>query len=366
VVAVPDIRVTHALGAYDVTVRAGALDDLPARVRSLWPERTVALITDETVRTLLADRLAGGPWTLVLSVPPGESSKTRARWEALTDALSAAGFSRDAAIVALGGGVVGDLAGFVAATFARGIPFLQVPTTLLAMVDSSVGGKTGVDTPQGKNLVGAFHPPAGVLADPTVLATLPPHDYRGGLAEMAKHGIVADAAYWLELQARAPDLAARTPAALTPLIRRSVEIKAAVVTEDERESGRRSVLNAGHTVAHAIEQLSRFAVSHGDAVAIGLVAEAHLGESIGIARKGLAAEIAAGLRVLRLPTHVPADLAANALLDAMRLDKKRSGTQLRFALPKEIGVMARDGARWTIPVSDAAAIVHALRSAGAA
>jgi 3-dehydroquinate synthase len=362
----PDIRVTHALGTYEVTVRAGALDDLGGRVRSLWPDRTVALITDETVRTLLAERLAGGPWTLVLSVPPGESSKTRARWEALTDALSAAGFSRDAAIVALGGGVVGDLAGFVAATFARGIPFMQVPTTLLAMVDSSVGGKTGVDTPQGKNLVGAFHPPAAVLADPAVLATLPPQHYRGGLAEMAKHGVVADAAYWSALQAGAATLASRTPESLTPLIRRSVEIKAAVVTEDERESGRRSVLNAGHTVAHAIEQLSRFAVSHGDAVAMGLVAEAHLAESIGVATEGLAAAIAAGLRALGLPTHVPTELAANALLDAMRLDKKRSGTHLRFALPQQIGVMARDGVRWTIPVSDAAAIVHALRATGAA
>jgi 3-dehydroquinate synthase len=363
---VPDIHVTHALGAYDVTVRAGALSELGERVRSLWPGRPVALITDETIRSLLADRLAGGPWTLVLSVPPGEGSKSRARWEALTDALSAAGFSRDAAIVALGGGVVGDLAGFVAATFARGIPFMQVPTTLLAMVDSSVGGKTGVDTPQGKNLVGAFHPPAAVLADPAVLASLPVAHYRGGLAEMAKHGLVADAAYWAALQAAAPTLGTRAPGLLTPLIRRSVEIKAEVVTEDERESGRRSVLNAGHTVAHAVEQVSRFAVSHGDAVAVGLVAEAYLAESLGIAGAGLARQIGAGLHALGLPTHVPADLAANTLLEAMRLDKKRSGTHLRFALPQTIGSMAREGARWTIAVDDASAIVHALRTAGAA
>jgi len=362
----PDICITHALGAYDVTVRAGALDELDERVRSLWPGRMVALITDETVRSLLAHRLAGGPWTLVLSVPPGEGSKSRARWEALTDALSAAGFSRDAAIVALGGGVVGDLAGFVAATFARGIPFMQVPTTLLAMVDSSVGGKTGVDTPQGKNLVGAFHPPAAVLADPAVLASLPVAHYRGGLAEMAKHGLVADAAYWTALQTAGPALGKRSPELLTPLIRRSVEIKAEVVTEDERESGRRSVLNAGHTVAHAVEQVTHFGVSHGDAVAIGLVAEAHLAESIGVAAAGLAAEISAGLRALGLPTHVPADLAANTLLEAMRLDKKRSGTHLRFALPKAIGVMARDETRWTIPIDDPSAIVHALRAAGAA
>jgi len=361
-----DIRVTHALGAYDVTVRAGVLAELGARVRTLWPDRAVALITDETVRALLADRLAGGPWTLVLSVPPGEGSKSRARWEALTDALSAAGFSRDAAIVALGGGVVGDLAGFVAATFARGVPYLQAPTTLLAMVDSSVGGKTGVDTPQGKNLVGAFHPPSAVLADPAVLASLPLPHLRGGLAEMAKHGVVADAAYWAALQAAAPSLPDRTAATLTPLIHRSIEIKAAVVTEDERESGRRAVLNAGHTVAHAIEHASRLAVPHGDAVAIGLVAEAHLAESIGVAAPGLAKEIAGGLRALGLPTHVPPDLAATTLIESMRLDKKRTGTHLRFALPLAIGAMARDGAHWTIAIDDASAIVHALRAAGAA
>jgi len=362
----PDIRVTHALGAYDVTVRAGVLAELGARVRALWPERAVALVTDETVRSLLADRLAGGPWTLVLSVPPGEASKSRARWEALTDALSSAGFSRDAAIVALGGGVVGDLAGFVAATFARGIPYLQAPTTLLAMVDSSVGGKTGVDTPQGKNLVGAFHPPAAVLADPTVLATLPVTHFRGGLAEMAKHGVVADAAYWAALQAAAPALPERSAALLTPLVHRSIEIKAAIVTEDERESGRRAVLNAGHTVAHAIEHASGWTVSHGDAVAIGLVAEARLAESLGVASPGLAEEISLGLRALGLPTHVPPDLAATTLAEGMRLDKKRSGTQLRFALPAGIGTMAHDGTRWTLAIDDTSAILHALRATGAA
>jgi 3-dehydroquinate synthetase len=205
-----------------------------------------------------------------------------------------------------------------------------------------------------------------VLADPAVLASLPVPHYRGGLAEMAKHGVVADAAYWTALQAAAPALSERAAATLTPLIHRSVEIKAAVVTEDERESGRRAVLNAGHTVAHAIEQASRFAVSHGDAVAIGLVAEAHLAESIGVAARGLAKEIGAGLRALGLPTHVPPDLAANTLVEAMRLDKKRAGTHLRFALPTAIGTMACDGARWTIAIEDASAIVHALRAAGAA
>jgi 3-dehydroquinate synthase len=362
---VTDFRIAHALGSYTVTVRAGLLAELPARIESLWPGRPVAVITDDTVRALLADRLAGGPWALVLSVPAGEASKTRARWEALTDALSTAGLSRDAAIVALGGGMVGDLAGFVAATYARGIPVLQVPTTLLAMVDSSVGGKTGVDTPHGKNLVGAFHPPAAVLSDPLVLQSLPPQHLRGGLAEMAKHGLIADATYWGSLRAAAEALQARDPDTLTRFIERSVELKAALVMEDEREAGPRAALNAGHTVAHAVEHASHFAVPHGDAVAMGLVAEAHLAEQLGVAVPGLAGEVAAGLSQLSLPTRLPGDLEASGLLDAMRLDKKRAGTVLRFSLLHDIGVVARDDARWTVAVEDSGAIVHALRTAGA-
>jgi 3-dehydroquinate synthase len=363
---VPEFPIVHALGKYTVTVRPGVLDELPARVAALWPGRPVAVITDETVGALLADRLAKGSWALTLSVPPGESSKTRARWEALTDALFSAGLTRNAAIVALGGGMVGDLAGFVAATYARGIPFLQVPTTLLAMVDSSVGGKTGVDTALGKNLVGAFHPPAAVLADPLVLNSLPPQHLRCGLAEMAKHGLIADAAYWADLGAHAEGLHAREPETLTRFIARSVELKAAIVMEDEREAGHRAALNAGHTVAHAVEHTSNFAVSHGDAVAMGLVAEAHLAEALGVAVPGLAGRVTAGLRQLSLPTRLPVEIDATELFEAMRLDKKRSKNELRFSLPHDIGAMARDGEQWTIPVRDTQAIVHALRTAGAA
>lgn len=362
----PEFRVTHATGGYPVIVQPGVLADLPGRVAELWPGRPVAVITDDTVAALFADRLAAGRWATVLSVPAGESSKTRARWEALTDALFRAGLTRDAAIVALGGGMVGDLAGFVAATFARGVPFLQVPTTLLAMVDSSIGGKTGVDTPLGKNLVGAFHHPAAVLADPLVLRSLPPEHFRCGLAEMAKHGLICDAGYWMELGGATEALQARDPAALTSLIARSVEIKATVVMDDEREAGRRSILNAGHTVAHAVEHASGFTIPHGDAVAMGLVAEANLAEALGVATTGLADEVAAGLRRLALPTRLPVEMDARELLDAMRLDKKRAENTLRFSLPHQIGRMSRDGERWTIAVTDAQAVVHALRRAGAA
>lgn len=362
----PEYRVRHALGSYPVTVQPGVFDELPARARTLWPDRPVAVVVDDRVRTLLGTRLKPADWAVVLTVPPGEASKSRERWAALTDALSAAGLTRHSALVAIGGGVVGDLAGFVAATFARGIPHLMVPSTLLAMVDSAVGGKTGVDTPHGKNLVGAFHPPAAVLADPLLLHTLPSQHLRGGLAEMAKHGLVADRGYWEELAASPTALQARDPAVLTRLIARSVEIKAGIVSDDEREAGPRAILNAGHTVAHAVEQATGYGVSHGDAVAMGLAAETLLAEALGIAGNGLSGRVADGLRALALPTRLPAELDAVALLDAMRLDKKRSARALRFALVRDIGTPARDGNEWTIAVPDSAMILHALRAAGAA
>jgi 3-dehydroquinate synthase len=361
----PQVRVRHALGSYPVIVAPGALGELAGTVRRLWPDRRVAIITDETVQRMLGDRLAGGPWHPMLAIPPGEESKTRDGWLELTDALLAAGFSRDSALVAIGGGVVGDLAGFVAATLARGIPYLQVPTTLLAMVDSSVGGKTGVDTPHGKNLVGAFHPPEAVLADPTVLKTLPSEVFRGGLAEMVKHALVADREYWTRLESGVPVLLARDPAALTPLIVRSIEIKAEVVAQDERETGLRSILNAGHTVAHAVELLTGFQVPHGDAVAIGLVAESRIAEKVGVAESGLAERLRLLLASLDLPVTIPPTLDAPSLIEAMASDKKRRGGRLRFALPQTIGAMARDGSAWTIAVPDGPAIQNALRECGA-
>jgi 3-dehydroquinate synthase len=199
------IVVAHALGSYPVLVAPGLLGRLEALVAEHLGAARVVLIADAAVYGLLqAGRLGRAPWTgSALTFPPGEASKTRERWAGLTDLLLAQGYGRDSGIVALGGGVAGDLAGFVAATYMRGIPYIQVPTSLLAMLDASVGGKTGVDTPEGKNLIGAFHPPVAVLADPRALATLPERDYRGGMAEAVKHGLIADAEYfgWMERKA---------------------------------------------------------------------------------------------------------------------------------------------------------------------
>jgi 3-dehydroquinate synthase len=215
-----------------------------------------------------------------VTFPAGEWNKTRETWSALTDQLLAAGIGRDGAVVAVGGGVVGDVAGFVAATVLRGIPYVQVPTTLLAMIDSSIGGKTGVDTVHGKNLVGAFHQPRAVIADVNTLTTLPPVHRSAGMAEALKHGFIADAIYLESLVRDRDRILDAEPGALLETVRRSVEIKAAVVADDERELGRRAILNFGHTVGHAIETVCGYEILHGEAVAMGMIVEAELGKHL--------------------------------------------------------------------------------------
>lgn len=346
------ITVTHALGFYPVHVRTGALAHAAELLREALGHRHTVTVTDHT----LAPRLAG--WGLgaladaPLTVPPGEGAKTREQWAALTDRLLEHGLDRDGVIIAVGGGSVGDLAGFVAATYLRGVPVVQVPTTLLAMLDASVGGKVGVDLPQGKNLVGAFHPPAAVIADPAVLASLPERDYVGGLAEALKHGLVSDAAYLEWIVANAAAIRAREPAAVEHLVRRSVEIKASIVGADERESGERAILNAGHTVAHALEQVTEFTLPHGEAVALGLLAEATLSDALGISA-GVAERVRVALSTFGLPTRAPGGLAKAAVRGAMATDKKNRGKELRFALVESVGRAHRVGQGWTIAVPSA-------------
>ena len=340
--------VTHALGQYPVYVEPGGLGRLEPSVSEHLPGARVAMIADAAVLALLqAGRFGRAAWEgAALTFPPGEPSKTREQWARLTDALLAQGFGRDSGIVALGGGVAGDLAGFVAATFMRGVPYVQVPTSLLAMLDASVGGKTGVDTPEGKNLIGAFHPPVAVLADPRVLTTLPERDYRGGMAEAVKHGLIADADYFAWMERDAEALLRRDQGALTRLVRRSVELKAEVVSGDEREAGRRAILNAGHTVAHALEHATAYGLPHGEAVALGLVAECALAEGLGVAPAGLGKRVAGLLGRLGLPVRLTAPIDPERVVRAMGSDKKNRGAKVRFALPRELGVMD-EGERWT-------------------
>ena len=343
---------------YSITIEPGAIDQLATIVRAVAPGNRIVVLADFPVGELYGNRianlLAGPEGPPVIAVEMGEQRKTRKTWGDITDMLLDAGYGRDTTLVALGGGVAGDLVGFVAATYMRGVPYVQVPTTLLAMVDASVGGKTGVDTRHGKNLVGAFHQPAAVVIDPSVLATLPAEHLRAGFAEIVKHGAIADAEYF----ERVESYVAETPLdgrheldELTALIRRSVEIKSGIVARDEREEGLRKVLNFGHTIGHAIEAASDFGMLHGEAVAIGLVAEARLAERLGVAIGGTARNIEGVCRAAGLPTAVPS-IPVDVLLNFTRADKKAREGRVEYALPRCIGEMAKGPRGWTIAVED--------------
>jgi 3-dehydroquinate synthase len=359
------ITVSHALGSYPVHVEPGMLVLLRELLQERLPGRALVMIADDKVNRLYDEWTSGTAEARRLGArasdagmrprflhrlvfPRGEGSKNRATWQRLTDEMAEGNVGRDGAIVAIGGGVTGDLAGFVAATFMRGIPHVQVPTTLLAMVDASVGGKVGVDTDWGKNLVGSFHPPALVVADPLTLMSLPDQEYRGGLAEAIKHGVIADREYLERIATQGRQIRARHPETLAGLVRRSVEIKASVVSQDERDTGRRAILNAGHTVAHAIEHVSGYRVSHGEAVSIGLVVECGLAERMAIAEPGTAPAVAQLIARFGLPTRMPADIAPEDVLHAMQRDKKNRSGSVHCALPESIGKMHRTPAGWTV------------------
>jgi 3-dehydroquinate synthase len=339
--------------SYDILIGRGLLAQLPELARGACPAARYAVITDSHVAALCGEKLvarcrdASLPAEL-FAFPAGEPHKTRETWASLSDRLLQRQFGRDCGVIALGGGVVGDVAGFVAATYLRGVPYIQVPTTLLAMIDSSIGGKTGVDVPAGKNLVGAFHQPRLVVADLDLLGTLPAPQLAAGIAEAVKHGVIADAEYFAFLEREHDAVTARQPSALERLVRRSVEIKAGVVAADERETGRRAILNFGHTVAHAVEATAGFAVQHGEAVAIGMAHEARLAELLEIAEPGTVGRIRQLLARYGLPLELPGSATADDLLATMRLDKKARAGAVRFALPEAVGRMHADGSSWTV------------------
>lgn len=325
-------------------IRAGARALLPALLDERHPGIRVVVIADDDAVAALGSPLPAVP---LFAFPSGEAHKSRQTWADLTDRLLAARYDRHTVIIAFGGGVACDLAGFVASTFLRGVPWIAVPTTTLAMLDAAIGGKTGVDTPAGKNLVGTFHPPSAVLCDPSALRTLPDRHYREGLAEAVKHAATLDASYGKWMLAHARDIAAREPRTLETLIRRSVEIKAGVVMADERETDRRAVLNAGHTVAHALESATDYTIPHGEAVAIGLVLETRVAERMEVAQPGTADEITAVLTRLGLPIAPPADLDRGRIMSVIDADKKNRAGVVHAALIASFGNMARDGDAWT-------------------
>jgi 3-dehydroquinate synthase len=343
---------------YPIEVKPGSLNDLGSFVDRVAPAHRYAVITDSNVGPLYgksAREVLGADPNDVLVIPAGENSKTRGSWGWITDHLLERGFGRDSVIVGLGGGVMGDLAGFVAATYMRGIPIVHVPTTLLAMIDASIGGKTGVDTQAGKNLVGAFHPPAGVLVDPQLLDTLPLRELRTGFAEALKHGAIANRGYFVSVVSAIPRvLYGRGDAgdSLTGVIVGSIEIKSGIVARDVHEGGIRKILNFGHTVGHAIEMLSGYSLAHGEAVAIGMTLESRIAERAGIATEGLTREIRGALAAAGLPVDMPQGMDVDRIMEVMRADKKARAGSVQYALPRVIGEMAGAESGWTVSVAE--------------
>jgi shikimate kinase / 3-dehydroquinate synthase len=328
---------------YDVLVQSAGLDHIGGLLTKRQLKSPIMIVSDENVSRFYLKRVeeslrTAGYETQSFILPPGEQHKNIQQVASLWDALLSAGLERGSTVVSLGGGVVSDLAGFAAATYLRGIQWVVVPTSLLSMIDAGLGGKTGFDLPRGKNLIGAFHSPALVLVDPEILFTLPQDEFRSGLAEVVKHGIINDP-YLYQLCQKIPASLdfRKDPAFLNEIIKRAIAVKVQVIKEDPYEQGRRAVLNLGHTIGHAVELVSGFKIRHGEAVAIGMVAEARLAEEINFAQSGLTEEIKKTLILLGLPTQIPANLDIEEILLALSRDKKRFGGKVRFALPVSIG-----------------------------
>ncbi len=329
------ITVPTPQGSYHICLGEGLLAQVGRLLvnRGIRPGKA-AIVTNPDVgphhaEPVAASLEAAGFQPVLCTVPEGEQHKTLATVATLYDQFLAGGLDRHSPVLALGGGVVGDMAGFAAATYLRGVPFVPIPTSLLAMVDASVGGKTGVDLPQGKNLVGAFKQPRVVIIDPAVLSTLPGEEFRAGLAEVVKHGIIGAPALFQQLEGA-------RPASLGQLIPEAVQVKVDVVAQDPFEQGRRAVLNLGHTFGHALELVSQFRLRHGEAVAVGLVAAAEMAAILGRCDPALVSRIRALLERLGLPVALPGyDL--DAVHQAMAHDKKRKGRTLRFVIPQALG-----------------------------
>jgi 3-dehydroquinate synthase len=345
------VEVALAERAYPIQIGDGLLGQ-PQHLLTAVASRRAAIVTDSQVAPLYLERVAtgladAGVAVVDIVVPAGEASKDWPTLMQVFDRLLEAGCDRHTTLIALGGGVVGDLAGFAAATYQRGIPFVQIPTTLLAQVDSSVGGKTAINHPHGKNMIGAFHQPRLVLADTATLNTLPDRELRAGLAEVIKHGLLGDAGFFAWLETNIDAVLAREPQALAHVIRRSCEMKAAIVAADEKESGVRAHLNLGHTFGHAIEAGLGFgAWLHGEAVAAGLVMAAELSRRLGNIESGDVLRVRRLLEHAGLPVAGPA-LGADVYLEHMRHDKKVAAGQIRYVL------LTRIGAATVLPVADA-------------
>ena len=325
------------MGDYDVIVQNGDIDDLGEMLKSRGLQNPI-LVTDHHIAQFHAEGVMAslkkvGFDSKMIALPAGEVYKTLNTISRLWNSFLQNGLDRKSTVIAFGGGVVGDMAGFAASTYMRGIPWVCVPTTLLSMVDASLGGKTGFDLPEGKNLIGSFYPPKLVLADPQVLTTLPEAEFISGLAEVVKHGIISDPELF-DLCGRGMDCVKDN---LEQIVKRAIAVKIRIIEEDPYEKGFRAALNLGHTVGHAVELVSKFQLRHGEAVAIGMLAETKLAERLTVAPVGLSDRIAGVLSTLGLPVHIPSNLPREEIIQTMRVDKKKNAKAIRFALPAEIG-----------------------------
>lgn len=336
------MQVSLGARSYAIVVERGALAGVGARLKALGVGSRAALLSVAPILRLhgkvVSESLEEAGFVVTtVEIPDGEAAKTLAVAERCWNALLEGALDRTSTVLALGGGAVGDLAGFVAATYMRGINFVQLPTTVLAQVDASIGGKTAIDHPRAKNLIGAFHQPRLVLSDPTTLLTLPPREFRSGLAEIIKHGIVLDAAYFDDVAQSARALLDREPATLERIIAGSCRLKARVVERDEHEAALRAVLNYGHTIGHALEAATGYERwTHGEAVSLGIVAEARLAGRLGLADAATVERQGRLLAAVGLPTSAEG-IDADAVLAAMRRDKKSRDGRVPFVLAPAIG-----------------------------
>jgi len=330
---------------YDIRIEANGLDRLGEWLRALNLGRKVAVVSNPEIFGFYGAKVVQSLEEAGFEVcqhlfEPGETHKTFASVQGLFDTILAQRFERSSTLLALGGGIVGDMTGFAAATWLRGIHFVQVPTSLLAMVDAAIGGKTGVNHPQGKNLIGAFYQPKLVAIVPEVLATLPEREFRAGMAEVIKYGVIWDAELFAQLEAaeRLDTMSAIEPRLLQEMLRRSAQAKADVVTQDEKEGGLRAILNYGHTIGHAIESLTGYhVVNHGEAVAIGMIAAARIAVLMGLWDSTTEARQRAIIEKTGLPTAIPAGIDIPAIVDRLKTDKKVKAGQVRFVLSEAIG-----------------------------
>ncbi|MBD2355284.1 3-dehydroquinate synthase [Tolypothrix sp. FACHB-123] len=333
--------------SYEIAIAPGSLEQLGDRMSSLQLGKKVLLVSNPTIfkhygEKAIASLQGAGFEVSICILPPGERYKNLNSIQKIYDAALENRLERSATIVALGGGVIGDMAGFAAATWLRGIHVVQVPTTLLAMVDSAIGGKTGVNHPQGKNLIGAFHQPRLVLIDPTVLKTLPVREFRAGMAEVIKYGVIWDAELFAQMEAskHLNQLRYIKPELIESILIKSCQAKADVVSKDEKEAGLRAILNYGHTIGHAVESLTGYrVVNHGEAVGIGMVAAGQIALELGMWQKEETERQNALIQKAGLPTQLPSGLDIEAIIDALQLDKKVKAGKVRFVLPTQIGVV---------------------------